>query len=56
MSPTAEVTTEKERLYLESCAVWNVDQTKIVSDEDYETLKEDLEYEGSEVILMTRED
>ena len=33
MSPTAEVTTEKERLYLESCAVWNVDQTKIVSDE-----------------------
>ena len=47
---------EKERLYLESCAVWNVEQTKIISDEDYETLKEDLEYEGSEVILMTREE
>ena len=49
--PRAQALTllEKERLYLESCAQWNVEKTQLINDDEYETLKEDLEFEGSEV-------
>ena len=43
---------EKEQLYLECCASWNVEQKALLTDDEFETLKEDLEFEGSQVILM----
>ena len=43
---------EKEQLYLECCASWNVEQKALLTDDEFETLKEDLEFEGSQVVLM----
>ncbi|EKX46779.1 hypothetical protein GUITHDRAFT_107552 [Guillardia theta CCMP2712] len=46
----------KEQLYLDCCAAYNVDAESLLSDEDYEKLKTDLTFEGSQVILMSREE
>jgi hypothetical protein len=47
---------EKEQLYLECCAEWNVNQKALLTDEEYEDLKVDLEFQGSQVMLMSREE
>jgi len=46
----------KENLYLDCCAAFNVDGKTAISDEEYEQLKTDLTFEGSKVMLMSREE
>eukprot|EP00960_Hanusia_phi_P064718 765885-Hanusia_phi.AAC.1 len=46
----------KEQLYLDCCAAYNVDGETLLTDEEYEKLKTDLTFEGSQVILMSREE
>lgn len=47
---------EKEQLYLECCAEWNVNKKALITDDEFEDLKSDLEFQGSQVILMSREE
>jgi len=46
----------KEKLYLDCCASYNVEGKGKISDDDFETLKTDLTFEGSQVMLMTRDE
>lgn len=47
---------EKEQLYLDCCASWNVKATALLEDGEFEDLKEDLTFDGSQVMLMSREE
>jgi len=47
---------EKEQLYLDCCASWNIDGKSILNNEEYEQLKDDLSFDGSMVMLMSREE
>eukprot|EP00285_Hemiselmis_virescens_P019170 CAMPEP_0173391230 /NCGR_PEP_ID=MMETSP1356-20130122/17854_1 /TAXON_ID=77927 ORGANISM="Hemiselmis virescens, Strain PCC157" /NCGR_SAMPLE_ID=MMETSP1356 /ASSEMBLY_ACC=CAM_ASM_000847 /LENGTH=291 /DNA_ID=CAMNT_0014348807 /DNA_START=12 /DNA_END=887 /DNA_ORIENTATION=+ len=47
---------QKERLYLDCCAAFNVDKNSLVTDDDFEQLKSDLAFEGSQVIMMSRDE
>mmetsp|Transcript_6044 Transcript_6044/g.14543 ORF Transcript_6044/g.14543 Transcript_6044/m.14543 type:complete len:294 (-) Transcript_6044:255-1136(-) len=49
-------TAAKERLYLDCCAAFNVEKKSLVTDDDFEQLKSDLAFEGSEVIMFSREE
>ena len=44
---------EKEQLYLECCAAWNVEKKQVISDDEFEDLKSDLTFEGSQVEFHT---
>eukprot|EP00293_Proteomonas_sulcata_P020925 CAMPEP_0184312214 /NCGR_PEP_ID=MMETSP1049-20130417/47956_1 /TAXON_ID=77928 /ORGANISM="Proteomonas sulcata, Strain CCMP704" /LENGTH=307 /DNA_ID=CAMNT_0026628177 /DNA_START=134 /DNA_END=1057 /DNA_ORIENTATION=- len=46
----------KEKLYLDALAAFHNDGTQLLGDEEYSQLKEDLEFEGSSVSTMTREE
>jgi len=47
---------QKEQLYLDCCASWNVEKKELISEDQYEDLKSDLTFEGSQVMLMSREE
>jgi len=47
---------QKEQLYLDCCASWNVEKKQLISDDEFEDLKSDLTFEGSQVMLMSREE
>jgi len=40
---------QKEQLYLDCCASWNVEKKQLISDDEFEDLKSDLTFEGSQV-------
>lgn len=47
----------KEKLYLDCCASFNTEgEASPLSDDEFEALKTDLTFEGSRVMLMTREE
>jgi len=47
---------EKEKLYIDCCASYNVDKVQLITDEEFEDLKIDLEFEGSPVMMMSRDE
>lgn len=47
---------EKERIFLDSIQSFYYSDKKILADEDFERLKEDLAWEGSKVVLLNRQE
>jgi len=47
---------EKEQLYLDCCASWNIDKKPLMEDTQFEALKEDLTFDGSMVMMMSRQE
>mmetsp|Transcript_46428 Transcript_46428/g.110604 ORF Transcript_46428/g.110604 Transcript_46428/m.110604 type:complete len:314 (+) Transcript_46428:113-1054(+) len=47
---------DKEKLYIDCCAAFNVEKKSLITDEEFEDLKTDLEFEGSQVMMMSREE
>jgi hypothetical protein len=47
---------QKEQLYLDACASWNVEKKQLMADDEFEDLKSDLTFEGSQVMLMSRKE
>lgn len=46
----------REKLYLDATSAWFNDGTKLIEDDDYDQLKNDLAFEGSNVGLMSRDE
>ena len=46
----------REKLYLDAVTSFYIDGSKLISDEDYEQLRNDLAFEGSNVGMMSRDE
>ncbi|KAL4443897.1 hypothetical protein ABPG75_011634 [Micractinium tetrahymenae] len=55
--PTRELTTgEKEQLFLEATAAFYFDGTPVLSDSEFDNLKQELQWEGSKVVVLSKEE
>ncbi|EFN52597.1 hypothetical protein CHLNCDRAFT_59756 [Chlorella variabilis] len=55
--PDHELTTaEKEQLFLEAMAAFYYDEKPVLSDTEFDNLKQELQWEGSKVVVLTKEE
>ncbi|CAM9129828.1 unnamed protein product [Ascophyllum nodosum] len=54
--PMLLTTGEKERIFMDSIQSFYYNQRQLLTDDDFDKLKEDLSWEGSQVILMNRDE
>ena len=55
-NPVTLTLAAREKLYLDATAQYHLDGTRLIEDEDYDQLKNDLAFEGSNVGLMSRDE
>lgn len=54
--PMLLTTSEKERIFMDSIQSFYYNQRQVLDDEDFDKLKEDLAWEGSKVVLLSRDE
>jgi len=55
-NPVTLTLAAREKLYLDATAQYHLDGTRLIEDEDYDQLKNDLAFEGSNVGMMSRDE
>jgi len=55
-NPVTLTLAAREKLYLDATALYHLDGSQLISNDDYDQLKNDLAFEGSKVGLMNRDE